>query len=129
MGSVEFAATEVRLKIQIKLIMLNFLLGSIFVALAFGQDPKKENPTWFIPSQEKPSSENDQSFCSQELATISDTDLYQTRTSEILLPADLPPSICIIFPFAPNTLIWKGDQRRLSQWLLLLQTSKQKHSR
>lgn len=93
--------------------MLNFLLGSIFVALAFGQDPKKENPTWFIPSQEKPSSENDQSFCSQELATISDTDLYQTRTSEILLPADLPPSICIIFPFAPNTLRYgkgtKGD--------------------
>ena len=46
--------------------MLNFLLGIIFVALAFGQDLKKENPTWFIPSQEKPSSENDQSFCSQE---------------------------------------------------------------
>ena len=48
--------------------------------------------------------QSDQSFCSEELASISDNELYQTKTSEILLPEELPPAICIIFPFAPNSL-------------------------
>ena len=64
----------------------------------------KENPTWFIPSQEKTSGEDDQTFCTRELSLVDDLDLFQTRTSEILLPETLPPAICIIFPFAPNKL-------------------------
>ena len=65
---------------------------------------QRENPTWLIPSVEKPSSQDDQSFCEGELAKTSNTDLYQTRTSEILLPESLPPAVCIIFPFAPDVL-------------------------
>merc|ERR1712098_559803 len=64
----------------------------------------KENPTWFIPSQEKTPGEDDQTFCTRELSLVDDLDLFQTRTSEILLPETLPQAICIIFPFAPNKL-------------------------
>ena len=83
--------------------LLLLLLGVLALATtALAQE--RENPTWLIPSQEKPRSQDDQSFCEGELAKTSDTDLYQTRTSEILLPETSPPAVCIIFPFAPDVL-------------------------
>ena len=89
--------------------MLLLLLTSL-AAAAMAQN---ENPIWFIPSTEKPSSQDEQSFCKAEQSKIADTDLYQTRTSEILLPESLPPAVCIIFPFAPDQLRYgtgtKGD--------------------
>merc|ERR1719336_3863495 len=72
---------------------------------------ERENPTWFIPSTEKSSQLDDQSFCEGELANTDNTELYQTRTSEILLPESLPPAICIIFPFAPDTLRYGAGTR------------------
>merc|ERR1712066_735775 len=79
--------------------MILLLLLTCLAATSLAQE--RENPTWLIPSQEKPLSQDDQSFCEGELAQSSDTDLYQTRTSEILLPESFPPAVCIIFPFAP----------------------------
>merc|ERR1711874_572967 len=67
--------------------------------------------SWLIPSQEKPRSQDDQSFCEGELAGTSDTDLCQTRTSEILIPESLPPAVCIIFPFAPDVLRYGAGTR------------------
>merc|ERR1712083_1181441 len=84
--------------------MLLLLLTSL-AAAAMAQN---ENPIWFIPSGEKPSSQDEQTFCKAEQGKIADTELYQTRTSETL-----PPAVCIIFPFAPDTLRYgagsKGD--------------------
>ena len=89
------------------------LFLSLF-ASSFAQKPDpSENPTWFIPSRDKGRYENDQEFCEQELAAKADSELYQSRTSEILIPESLPPVICIIFPFKPNDLVYgqgtKGD--------------------
>ena len=89
--------------------MILLLLLSVLAASSLAQ--QKENPTWFIPSQEKPSTLDDQSFCEGELAQTSGADLYQTRTSEILLPQDLPPAVCIIFPFAPDALRYGAGSR------------------
>merc|ERR1712083_1263336 len=61
--------------------MLLLLLTSL-AAAAMAQN---ENPIWFIPSGEKPSSQDEQTFCKAEQGKIADTELYQTRTSEILL--------------------------------------------
>merc|ERR1712020_536913 len=82
--------------------MILLLLLSCLAATSLAQE--RESPTWLIPSQEKPRSQDDQSFCEGELAQATDLDLYQTRTSEILLPESLPPAVCIIFPFAPDVL-------------------------
>ena len=91
---------------------MKLLLLTGLASLAVAQQPPQENPTWFIPSTEK-GAQDDQSFCSAELAKTPDTELYQTRTSEILLPEELPPNVCIIFPFAPDQLRYgagtKGD--------------------
>jgi len=77
----------------------------LFAISSSAQKPDpKENPTWFIPSTEKANSEDGKAFCTAELENISDNKLYQTRTSEILIPESLPPVICIIFPFQPNDL-------------------------
>ena len=82
-----------------------FLVFLALVVTTSAQKPDpKENPTWFIPSSEKASSEDGKTFCTNELATTSDTDLHQTRTSEILIPEGLPPVICIVFPFQPDNL-------------------------
>ena len=72
------------------------------ILLATTAYAQKENPTSFIPSGPKPAGQDDQSFCNAELELSSEQ--YQTRTSEILLPEQLEPAVCIIFPFAPNTL-------------------------
>ena len=85
------------------------LLLAVLAASCLAQE--RENPTWLIPSQEKPRSRDDQSFCEGELAKTSDTDLYQTRTSEILLPEEFPPAVCIIFPFAPDVLRYGAGTR------------------
>ena len=91
-------------------LLLLLLLGVLALATtALAQE--RENPTWLIPSQEKPRSQDDQSFCEGELAKTSDTDLYQTRTSEILLPETSPPAVCIIFPFAPDVLRYGAGTR------------------
>merc|ERR1712025_1008027 len=82
--------------------MILFLLLTCLAATSLAQE--RESPTWLIPSQEKPRSQDDQSFCEGELAQATDLDLYQTRTSEILIPESLPPAVCIIFPFAPDVL-------------------------
>merc|ERR1712020_571647 len=82
--------------------MILLLLLSCLAATSLAQE--RESPTWLIPSQEKPRSQDDQSFCEGELAQATDLDLYQTRTSEILIPESLPPAVCIIFPFAPDVL-------------------------
>ena len=74
----------------------------LLATIAYAQPAPKENPTWFIPSGPKPAGQDDQSFCTAELELS--TEQYQTRTSEILLPEQLEPAVCIIFPFAPNTL-------------------------
>ena len=74
----------------------------LLATIAHAQPAPKENPTWFIPSGPKPAGQDDQSFCSAELEQS--TEQYQTRTSEIILPEELEPAVCIIFPFAPNTL-------------------------
>ena len=74
----------------------------LLATIANAQPAPKENPTWFIPSGPKPAGESDQSFCTAELEQS--TEQYQTRTSEIILPEELEPAVCIIFPFAPNTL-------------------------
>ena len=71
----------------------------------------KENPTWFIPTQEKLSYENEEEFCTRELSLVDDRELYQTRTSEILLPETQLPAICIIFPFAPNKIRYGQGSR------------------
>ena len=76
----------------------------LLATITKAQPAPKENPTWFIPSGPKSAGEDDQSFCSAQLEATSSSELYQTRTSEILLPEDLEPAVCIIFPFAPNTL-------------------------
>merc|ERR1719330_7070 len=108
--------------------MILLLLLSVLAASSLAQ--QKENPTWFIPSQEKPSTLDDQSFCEGELAQTSGADLYQTRTSEILLPQDLPPAVCIIFPLAPGgPEIRCREPWRMSQPVLLLQTAQQEHPR
>merc|ERR1719510_1115040 len=100
--------------------MILLLLLTCLAATSLAQE--RENPTWLIPSQEKPSSQDDQSFCEGELAKTRDTDLYQTRTSEILLPESLPPAVCIIFPFRPGQSEIRGrDPGRMSQPVLLLQ--------
>ena len=79
--------------------------AAVLATLAACQTPDpQENPTWFIPSTEKPSGVDDQSFCQGEMDSP-DTEFYQTRTSEILLPESLPPAICIIFPFQPNKVL------------------------
>merc|ERR1711970_466062 len=92
--------------------MVIIFLSLLASCLAQKPDPS-ENPTWFIPSREKGRYENDQEFCEKELAAKADSELYQTRTSEILIPESLPPIICIIFPFKPNNLVYaqgtKGD--------------------
>merc|ERR1712232_1533113 len=92
-------------------VMILLLLLTGLAATSLAQE--RENPTWLIPSEEKPVSQDDQSFYEGELAKTTDTDLYQTRTSEILLPESLPPAVCIIFPFAPDQLRYgagtKGD--------------------
>merc|ERR1712083_906295 len=87
--------------------LLILLTGLAATSLA----QERESPTWLIPSQEKPRSQDDQSFCEGELAGTSDTDLHQTRTSEILLPESLPPAVCIIFPFAPDVLRYGAGTR------------------
>merc|ERR1712096_481579 len=76
--------------------MLTAVLALATLAACQTPDPQ-ENPTWFIPSTEKPSGVDDQSFCQGQMDSP-DTEFYQTRTSEILLPESLPPAICIIFP-------------------------------
>ena len=74
----------------------------LLATIVHAQPAPKDNPTWFIPSGSKPAGQDDQSFCTAELELSNDQ--YQTRTSEILLPEALEPAVCIIFPFAPNTL-------------------------
>merc|ERR1711863_23345 len=88
---------------------LLLLLLTVLAATSLAQE--RENPTWLIPSEEKPRSQDDQSFCEGELAKSQDTDLYQTRTSEILLPETSPPAVCIIFPFAPDVLRYGAGTR------------------
>merc|ERR1711971_420038 len=90
-------------------VMKLLLLLAGLAATSLAQE--RESPTWLIPSQEMPSSQDDQSFCEGELAQSQDTDLYQTRTSEILLPESLPPAVCIIFPFAPDVLRYGAGSR------------------
>merc|ERR1711863_159548 len=90
-------------------VMMLLLLLTCLAATSLAQE--RENPTGLIPSQEKPSSQDDQSFCEGELAQTTDTDLYQTRTSEILLPETSPPAVCIIFPFAPDVLRYGAGSR------------------
>merc|ERR1739838_1272863 len=57
--------------------------------------------------------QNEGEYCEEQLSTKADNELYQTRTSEILIPESLPAEICIIFPFKPNDLVFgqgtKGD--------------------
>jgi len=77
--------------------------------------PAPENPTWFIPSGPKPAGEEDQAFCSRELAGLADDELHQTRTSEILLPEEAEPAVCIIFPFAQDTLRYGAGSRGACQ--------------
>merc|ERR1712020_277808 len=89
--------------------MILLLLLSCLAATSLAQE--RESPTWLIPSQEKPRSQDDQSFCEGELAQATDLDLYQTRTSEILIPESLPPAVCIIFPFAPDVLRYGAGTR------------------
>merc|ERR1711915_642046 len=96
-------------EVSSRAMVLQLLLLSCLAATSLAQE--RENPTWLIPSQEKPRSQDDQSFCEGELAKTSDTDLYQTRTSEILLPEEFPPAVCIIFPFAPDVLRYGAGTR------------------
>ena len=91
-----------------------FLIFLSLLVTSYAQKPDStENPTWFIPSKEKERYENEKEFCEEELSTKADTELYQSRTSEILIPESLPPVVCIIFPFKPNDLVYgqgtKGD--------------------
>merc|ERR1711874_276974 len=96
-------------EVSSRAMVLQLLLLSCLAATSLAQ--QREDPTWLIPSQEKPRSQDDQSFCEGELAKTSDTDLYQTRTSEILLPEEFPPAVCIIFPFAPDVLRYGAGTR------------------
>merc|ERR1712018_84134 len=89
--------------------ILLLLLTTCLAATSLAQE--RENPTWLIPSEEKPRSQDDQSFCEGELAKTSDLDLHQTRTSQILIPESLPPAVCIIFPFAPDVLRYGAGTR------------------
>ena len=82
--------------------MIIMKTAAALILLATTAYAQKENHTWFIPSSPKPAGQDDQSFCNAELELSSEQ--YQTRTSEILLPEQLEPAVCIIFPFAPNTL-------------------------
>ena len=102
----EYSALQASLESSVMILLL-LLTGLAATSLA----QEIENPTWLIPSQEKPRSQDDQSFCEGELAQTRDTDLYQTRTSEILLPQSLPPAVCIIFPFAPDVLRYGAGTR------------------
>ena len=89
---------------------------TLLAAVARAQPPPApENPTWFIPSGPKPAGEEDQAFCSRELAGLGDDELHQTRTSEILLPEEAEPAVCIIFPFAPDTLRYGAGSRGACQ--------------
>merc|ERR1711915_467973 len=92
----------------------NALLSTLLIGLVSAQQPDaSENPTWFTPSREKLGNENGKTFCEEQLNVKADEELYQTRTSEILIPETLPPAICIIFPFNPDNLVYgvgtKGD--------------------
>ena len=91
-----------RRKESLMIIMKTAAALVLLATIAYAQPAPKENPTWFIPSGPKPAGQDDQSFCTAELELS--TEQYQTRTSEILLPEQLEPAVCIIFPFAPNTL-------------------------
>ena len=99
---------------QRKSYLIMFLIFLSLLVTSYAQKPDpNENPTWFIPSKEKGRYENEKEFCEEELSTKADTELYQSRTSEILIPESLPPVVCIIFPFKPNDLVYgqgtKGD--------------------
>merc|ERR1712110_1161197 len=80
------------------------MLLLLLTSLAAAAMAQSENPIWFIPSGEKPSSQDEQTFCKAEQGKIADTELYQTRTSEILLPEFIPPSKNI--PDAPPNPLW-----------------------
>merc|ERR1711963_180064 len=86
------------------------LLLAVLASAALAQQPPQQSPTWFIPSQEK-GAQDESAFCAAELAKTSPSELYKTRTSEILLPEDLPPAVCIEFPFAPDQLRYGAGSR------------------
>merc|ERR1712137_5513 len=98
----DFSSDFHRRKESLMTIMKTAAALILLATIAHAQPAPKESPTWFIPSGPKPAGQDDQSFCSAELELS--TEQYQTRTSEIILPEELEPAVCIIFPFAPNTL-------------------------
>ena len=100
--SPHFSSDFHRRKESLMTIMKTAAALILLATITHAQPAPKENPTWFIPSGPKPAGQDDQSFCTAELELS--TEQYQTRTSEIILPEELEPAVCIIFPFAPNTL-------------------------
>merc|ERR1712062_382781 len=68
-------------EVSSRAMVLQLLLLSCLAATSLAQ--QREDPTWLIPSQEKPRSQDDQSFCEGELAGTSDTDLYQTGADKV----------------------------------------------
>ena len=105
-GLLHFIGSHRRVSIITDMIVLLAALASV----ALAQQPPQQSPTWFIPSQEK-GAQDESAFCAAELAKTSPSELYKTRTSEILLPEDLPPAVCIEFPFAPDQLRYGAGSR------------------